>query len=142
MRRHTLVALAIFGSTLIGACGGDDDVVPGSDDGDDSVEIITADLSFSSTMIEAQPATSLEITLVNEDSATHSVTFEELSFDLEAAGGAQGSGTLEVPEGDATYTFLCKYHPDLMRGALVVGTGGEPDDTDPVPPGDDNGYDY
>ena len=85
----------------------------------------------------------MEIILVNEDSTAHSLTFEELPFDVEAAGGAETSGTLEVPEDDATFKFLCKYHPDAMRGALVVGTGGDPADSDPPPPADDDdGYDY
>ena len=113
------------------------------------MDVVASDFSFSPTTLEADPGTALEIALVNEDSAAHSITFEDPDFELEAAGGSEISGSLEVPDGDATYEFFCKFHPDTMRGELTVGAGGTgggsedtPDDSGSEAPGDDGAYDY
>lgn len=144
MRRQTFVALVLLGSSLLGACGGDTGA-PGPGGGT-SAEVTASDFSFSPTTIEVDPGTSLELTLMNEGSATHSLTFEEPQFDVEASAGSEVTGTFDVPDGDATYSFICRYHPDTMSGEIVAGSGGEsggaPKDPESEAPGDDGAYDY
>jgi plastocyanin len=140
--RRTILALSISAVLAFGACGdGDTDAPPADNDG---VTVTASDFAFSPTSLEAEPGTSLEVTLVNEDEATHSLTFEDPAFDIETAIG-EISGSLELPDGDATYPFFCKYHPDTMRGELVAGAGGTGtggDDETEEPVDDGGGIDY
>lgn len=149
--RRVLVALQVVSLSFFVACGGSDDAEPqGAEaEGGSSAQIVASDFSFSPTSLEAAPGDSLEITLVNEDSAAHSVTFEDPQFEIETDGGSEISSSLEVPAGDATYEYFCKYHPDTMRGELTVGTGGTgggsgdaPAGSESEAPEDDGAYDY
>ena len=142
--RRTILALSISTALAFGACGdGDTDAPPAEGDG---VVVTAANFAFSPTTIEAEPGTSLEITLVNEDEVTHSLTFEDPSFDIETAIG-EISGTIELPDDGAVYEFFCKYHPDSMTGELLAGaegsdTGGDDTGDDEEPADDGGGIDY
>ncbi len=58
------------------------------------------------------------LTVVNEDSAEHSVTADsEDLFDVDIEAGA--TGTVTVPDEPGTYSFHCVYHPE-MTGVLTV----------------------
>jgi plastocyanin len=89
------------------------------------IEVVATDFQFDTGEIEVEPGASKPIALQNEGSAEHSLTVEELDFEIEAEGGESAAGNLEAPDEDVTYEFFCEYHPDQMRGTLVVGAGGE-----------------
>lgn len=58
------------------------------------------------------------VTVVNEDSAPHTVTAEgDGGFDVEAAAGE--TVTFTAPEEAGEYEIICTYHPE-MSGTLVV----------------------
>ena len=82
------------------------------------------------------------MTLVNEDEVNHTFTLEGPTFEVEAAGGEEASGTLDVPDGDATYAFFCRFHPDSMRGKMIIGEGGAETGSGGGAPEDDGAYDY
>ncbi|MGV9937275.1 cupredoxin domain-containing protein [Streptomyces olivaceoviridis] len=60
-----------------------------------------------------------KVTVVNEDSAAHTVTATQgRAFDTgRIAGGKSGSFT--APSKKGSYAFVCTYHPD-MKGTLTV----------------------
>jgi plastocyanin len=60
-----------------------------------------------------------QLTIVNNDSANHTVTADENNlFDVRVSGGG-GTETLTAPTTPGTYPFHCKYHAD-MHGVLTV----------------------
>jgi plastocyanin len=59
-----------------------------------------------------------QVTVVNNDSAEHSVTSDTAgAFDVEVDGGKQV--TFTAPSQPGTYPFHCTYHPS-MHGTLTV----------------------
>jgi plastocyanin len=111
-----LVAIAATGI----ACGSED---TGGTSGE--IEVVATDLQFDTNELEIEPGSSAEVTLTNDGEAEHSFSVEELDLEVEAEGGETATGTLEAPDEDVTYEFFCEYHPDQMRGTLIVGAGGE-----------------
>jgi plastocyanin len=57
-------------------------------------------------------------TVVNRDSAPHTVTADDDSFNFQVAGGETKSFTQRLAPG--SYPIHCNIHPSRMRGTLVV----------------------
>ena len=133
MRRIRLLASIALGSMLVlglAACGDDDEESSttttvetvgetttsaaggGSDEGD-TLEI--ADFAFPSDFTVAAGA---EVEVRHNDSAEHTVTADDDSFDTDRiAGGEDGSFT--APSEPGEYAYHCDVHGD-MKATLVV----------------------
>jgi plastocyanin len=83
--------------------------------GAEEVVITISDFAFE--VPDSVPA-GAEITIVNEDSAFHTVTADDGTFDVEAPGGE--SVTFTAPDEPGEYAFHCTPHPQ-MTATLVVG---------------------
>lgn len=84
-------------------------------------EIVITIRNFEYEMPESVPA-GAEITVVNEDTAPHTVTTTETEdFDAIAEGGQ--TVTFTAPTEPGEYPFICTYHPN-MTGTLVVSSDG------------------
>lgn len=84
-------------------------------------EIVITIRNFEYEMPDSVPA-GAEITVVNEDTAPHTVTTTESEdFDAIAQGGE--TVTFTAPEEPGEYPFFCTYHPN-MTGTLVVASDG------------------
>lgn len=84
-------------------------------------EIVITIRGFEYEMPETVPA-GAEITVVNEDTAPHTVTSTETEdFDAIAKGGE--TVTFTAPSEPGEYPFVCTYHPN-MTGTLVVSSDG------------------
>ncbi|GAB3534826.1 hypothetical protein GCM10027403_11490 [Arthrobacter tecti] len=84
-------------------------------------EIVITIRNFEYEMPESVPA-GAEITVINEDTAPHTVTTSETEdFDAVAAGGE--TVTFTAPSEPGEYPFICTYHPN-MTGTLVVTSDG------------------
>lgn len=60
-----------------------------------------------------------KVTVVNEDSAAHTVTSTQSgAFDTGSITGGK-SGTFTAPSKAGSYTFTCTFHPN-MKGTLTV----------------------
>jgi plastocyanin len=132
MRRMVVVAAAVL---LAAACGGDGEdptVDTGTEppvdatetgggdtsgDGDASGEatLTIADFTFGGDLTVPAGAT---VTVVNEDSVTHTVTADDGSFD---SGGVSGEGSFTAPTDAGTYPFHCNIHPNMTADLTVEG---------------------
>lgn len=84
--------------------------------------------------IKVEPCSLLNITFINEDHIRHQwmvhglpkYLYDQGMFHLEAAGGAQKSGSLIVPSDNKTYLIHCDIAQHMekgMKAQLVVGKG-------------------
>ncbi len=83
------------------------------------LSVTAADFSFEPTTLNAPVGATVGITLDNTGVAAHTFTSDDLDVDIEAAGGAVRTGEFTVPEA-GTYEFHCHFHPDQMKGEIVV----------------------
>ncbi|WP_082565812.1 cupredoxin domain-containing protein [Arthrobacter sp. Soil782] len=84
-------------------------------------EIVITIRNFEYEMPDSVPA-GAEITVVNEDTAPHTVTTTETEdFDAIVQGGE--TVTFTAPSEPGEYPFICTYHPN-MTGTLVVSSDG------------------
>jgi hypothetical protein len=84
--------------------------------------------------IKVKPCSKLNITFINEDEVRHQwmvhglpkYLYDQGMFHLEAAGGAQKSGSFIVPSDNKTYLIHCDIAQHMekgMKAQLVVGKG-------------------
>jgi plastocyanin len=127
-RTAKLMSASLFAAALLSGCGG------GSQPSVESAAPLTsAPMSSTATpaagsqivisnMNYAVPPSvkpGQQLTIVNNDSANHTVTADENNlFDVRVSGGG-GTETLTAPTTPGTYPFHCKYHAD-MHGVLTV----------------------
>ncbi len=131
MRRLAIVLVAVLGLGLT-ACGGGDRGGTGGTDGTDSTggtgcEDLTSGATFTLTISGSAfhpdcftAKASQGITIVNEDSATHSFTISGSQVDVtidagQTFNGEPVTGVLEP----GTYDFFCRFHPS-MTGTITV----------------------
>ncbi len=103
--------------TEAGATEGGGDEATGGD-----ATWVAIDIDFESAP-DALPAGETEITLQNEGSADHDVTFEELGDETvaKAAGGETATGTVTLEPGTLTYYCSVPGHREAgMEGELTV----------------------
>ena len=129
----TLVTTTML--SLLAGCGGDPEPVaeeptssaptadssssptePGSSEPAAEVTIMIADFAYSDP---GPVAPGTEITVTNEDDASHTVTADGAGdFDVTIAPGA--TETFTAPDEPGDYPFVCAFHAN-MTGTLVVG---------------------
>ncbi|MET7535320.1 cupredoxin family copper-binding protein [Streptomyces sp. NPDC005507] len=87
-----------------------------SESGKGEVKVTIKDFAFHPATFEVSPGT--KITVTNEDSATHTLTADDQSFDT--GNLAQGkSATITAPSKPGSYSYICSIHPN-MKGTLTV----------------------
>jgi plastocyanin len=108
MARHPAL-MALLGAGLLGstACGGDAAEAP-------TAELSIVDFAFEPAELEVAVGSTVQVT--NADSARHTATAQDGTFDLSLDGGATGSFTVDAP---GSYAYVCSIHPS-MTGTLVV----------------------
>ena len=137
---------------VLSACGEEGGGSTGGGAGK-SVTVTAEDFAFSPDSLDLDAGEEVELTFENRDDVDHSFTIEDPSFEIEAEGGASTTGTFTVP--DSGVEWICKYHPDQMKGTIEVGGaaggGGTEMETETSPTDDDmtegsnendKGYDY
>ncbi|MFF1355417.1 cupredoxin family copper-binding protein [Streptomyces sp. NPDC058297] len=90
--------------------------VSSSETGKGEVKVTIKGFAFHPAKLEVSPGT--KITVTNEDSATHTLTADDKSFDTGDL--AQGkSATITAPSKPGSYSYICTIHPN-MKGTLTV----------------------
>ncbi|MEV6979027.1 cupredoxin domain-containing protein [Kitasatospora sp. NPDC093806] len=118
VRLHRALAGSLLALAL-GACSSGPSAPAGTPSGGASADArITIDgFRFRPTDLTVRPGQS--ITVLNDDSAPHTVTAEDASFDTKAIGPG-ASATFTVPSRKGSYPYLCSIH-QYMRATLTVG---------------------
>ena len=118
-----LVAGLFLLSLVVAACGGDDDggsttattgTTGETAGGGGGTSITIADFAFDPNTITVSGPT--EVTITNDDSAPHTFTADDDSFDVQIAPGATETVTVDVSQ---TTGFHCTIHPE-MTGTVEV----------------------
>jgi plastocyanin len=122
MIKKMMATLGIV-ALLATACGGDEEGSPAaSGDGagggsSSSVTVTAADFSFDPETVTAAAGDTIELS--NEGDSPHNLQAEEAGLDEDVDPGATVSVDLADVE-PGTYDFICKFHPDDMKGTLEV----------------------
>jgi plastocyanin len=123
-RRHPLLA-ALAAAALRTGCGGDDSTATGTAGAAAKTTAAagaTDTIRIKDFLYDPDPVTvkaGQKITIVNEDSAPHTVTQKGASpaFDSDTVkGGASGSITFSKT---GTFAYYCLFHP-TMKGSVTV----------------------
>jgi plastocyanin len=118
--RSILFGLLATAALLVAGCGddGSDDSAPdttaaatGEEATGEEADIVIDDFAFTVESVESGA-----ISIRNDDSAPHTVTADDGSFDVEVAAGE--TATVEVDEA-GSYPFSCAIHPE-MQATLEV----------------------
>lgn len=95
---------------------------PPPDTGADGIEVAGDEFSFRPDEIRLRAGESVNITFSNHGGLSHTLTIDELDFELRASPDEQVSGSVDGVE-PGRYTFVCTVggHAEAgMRGVLVV----------------------
>jgi plastocyanin len=113
---RTSICVAAAALALAGAagCGGDEETTMAAEPAAaDAIEIV--DFEFAPEEITVPAGTT--ITFTNQDSAAHTATADDSSFDTKELGkGDSAQATFEEP---GTYTYYCRFHV-FMKGTVEV----------------------
>ncbi|MGI8706699.1 MAG: cupredoxin domain-containing protein [Actinomycetota bacterium] len=126
MKLRSMIVMVMV-AVLVAACGGDggETTDGGGGGGDDaggggvgsSVTLTAANFAFEPESLTAATGDSIEY--MNEDGAEHNISAEEAGLDEDVEAGS--STTVDLADVEpGTYDFICKYHPDSMKGTLEV----------------------
>jgi plastocyanin len=138
-RMAMLISSFLLSAAVLTACGGTNQSssssAPASTGGKSSVTEMPSTSAPSSTTahaagseivisnfayaVPASVSPGQPLTIVNNDSANHTVTADENNlFDIRVSGGG-GTEPFNAPTTPGTYAFHCKYHSN-MHGSLTV----------------------
>ena len=83
------------------------------------VNITAANTTYSPTTIMLKKGQKVTFLLKNTDAIKHNLTVKGLKINADVNGGKTGVATLtlRVP---GTYEFHCEYHPQQMKGTIIV----------------------
>lgn len=121
--RKVMIVLALVALATLAGCSGSATTtsttaqlgtVPSSS-GDQPAEISIKDLAF--TPAEVTVASGQEITWTNDDSTTHTVTFDDGSADQKLQPGETFTTTLSP----GTHSYHCTIHPSMTGTVTVLG---------------------
>jgi plastocyanin len=121
-----LLAAAGIVALLATACGGDDGGEAsaaedgggsGSGSGAAGVTLTAEDFSFDPGTVTAAAGDTIELS--NEGEAPHNLQAEDAGLDQDVDPGESVSIDLADVE-PGTYDFICKFHPDDMKGTLEI----------------------
>lgn len=125
-----ILVLAILVSLAGAACGAEEAGEPAGSApalSSDATRVTADDTAFDPTSLEFEPGETVRLALVNNDTTEHSLTSEssDIAFDVEAEPGTSAEAEFVLPEDPGTFSFICRYHPDVMQLELVIGDGGD-----------------
>jgi plastocyanin len=129
MKSAILISSVMISAGLLTACGGGTQEpspqsaapltsAPSSPSASQAAgsEIVISNMSYT---VPPSVSPGQQLTIVNNDSANHTVTADQNNlFDIRVSGGG-GSASFTAPTTPGTYPFHCKYHAN-MHGVLTV----------------------
>jgi plastocyanin len=120
-RRYAVIAIVLGLGVAATACGNSPATSSSSAGGGGSGPTVTAqNTAYNPTTITVPAGTQVTITLVNKDTVSHTLTFDDNSQSVQADGGQTQTLTFTAPASGATIAFHCKFHAS-MHGTITVG---------------------
>ena len=137
--RRALTSVAVGCSLVLVGCGSSSDDAPSSSDSasesppspeapsqpadadeakqaTEPATITISDFEFDGPETVAPGA---EVEVVNDDRSSHSVTSESDDFTEVVLEGGGATGTFTAPSEPGTYTYVCKFHPEMVAKLVV-----------------------
>ncbi len=128
-RTAIVISVLVVSTGLMSGCGNSTTSQPSTEAGAPSTpsssapstaaagpELVIADLRFT---VPPSVRAGQQVTILNNDSANHTVTADESNlFDVRVSGGG-GRESFTAPATPGSYPFHCKYHAG-MHGVLTV----------------------
>lgn len=128
-RTAIVISALVVSAGLLSGCGSSTTSQPSTEAGASSTpsssapstaaagpELVIADMRFT---VPPSVRAGQQVTIVNNDSANHTVTADEGNlFDVRVSGGG-GRESFTAPATPGSYPFHCKYHAG-MHGVLTV----------------------
>ncbi len=108
---RAVVLLVIAAGVMVG-CGSDSESSSGT-----TVDITAANIAFSTTDIRVA-AGDVTFVVKNDDALEHNLTIDGGKADKDVEAHKTIKVKANLPAG--TYAFHCEYHPDTMKGTIVV----------------------
>jgi plastocyanin len=127
LRVAVAALIGVLALTAAGCSGGDGGAAGGNASattaaaagGEDELKLTAQGIKWDTTTLRLTSGTSYRVEVTNEDSVEHNFTFQEASADTDVAGGENATVTFTAPAA-GSYEFICKYHPQGMRGTVTV----------------------
>jgi plastocyanin len=119
--RHAVMAAALGLGVAATACGSS---ATSSAGGGPSATVTVQNIAYSPSSISLAANTQVTITFVNKDSVTHSLTFDDNSQSVQAAGGQTQTLTFTAPASGTTIAFHCMFHSSMHGTISIGGQGG------------------
>jgi plastocyanin len=120
VNKHLGACLTVVtAAAVLTGCGGGDSASPKASGGTtaaggDAIEI----KGFDYTPKDLTVKPGQEITVTNKDSAAHTVSADDKSFDTKSL-GLNASIKIKAPTKPGKYTYICDFH-QYMKGSITV----------------------
>jgi plastocyanin len=122
--RPAVAATAIALGLAVTACGSSATSSSGGGAGGGTT-VTAKNIAFNPTSITVAANAQVTITFVNQDSVTHSLTFDsDSSKSVEAPGGSTQTLSFTAPAAGAMIAFHCNFHSSMHGSISVGGSGG------------------
>ena len=130
-RHRAIAALTLAAATLLAGCGGTTvTTILGTVGG--GLQVVAANLAFSTTTLAVPSGEPFSLALVNDDSAPHNLAIygdasaSDKLFGGEVVGGGQ-TRVYDVPAlPTGTWFFRCDVHPDMHGTVVAARTTSQP----------------
>jgi plastocyanin len=87
--------------------------------GENELKLAAANTAWDTDSLAMTAGAEVTVEISNADSIEHNFTFAEAGADQDIEGGEDATVTLTAPAA-GEYPFLCKYHPQAMKGTVTV----------------------
>jgi plastocyanin len=87
--------------------------------GGQEIQLTAKGTMWDTTTLDLTSGTGYTVEVTNDDAIVHNFTFAPAGADQDVEGGEDVKVTFTAPAA-GSYEFLCKYHPQAMRGTVTV----------------------
>ncbi|HYJ71403.1 MAG TPA: cupredoxin domain-containing protein [Actinomycetota bacterium] len=87
--------------------------------GENEIKLTASGTAWDTTSLDMTAGAEVSVEVTNQDSIEHNFTFAEANADQDVEGGEDATVTFTAPAA-GSYEFLCKYHPQAMKGTVTV----------------------
>jgi plastocyanin len=87
--------------------------------GENELQLTASGTAWDKTSLQMTAGTEVRVEVTNRDGIEHNFTFAEADASQDIEAGEDATVTFPAPDA-GSYQFLCRYHPQAMRGTVTV----------------------